>query len=192
MNLSNLVNALAGAIVMLCLSGPAGTQSVGAGEDPSPIGGILSEVRLGVFDHDAGIISSDREDGYDVNVELLFASPSLLRLLGSPRPQLGIVINSKDDTNQLYAGLAWTFDIPSLGFIEATVGGTRHDGNTKFREVNRNNYGCKLLFRESVSLGVRLDSHQSVSIMLSHISNSGLCEHNDGLDNLGIRYGYRF
>ncbi len=28
--------------------------------------------------------------------------------------------------------------------------------------------------------------------MLSHISNFGLCEHNDGLDNLGIRYGYRF
>ena len=53
-------------------------------------------------------------------------------------------------------------------------------------------YGCDLLFRESLSLGFRLDRHQSVSIMLSHISNSGLCEHNDGLDNLGIRYGYRF
>ena len=187
MNVSSLRNAVAGAIVVLFLTG-----SVAAGECPSPLGGILSEVRLGVFDHDAGIISSDREDGYDVNVELLFAAPSFLALLGSPRPQLGIVINSNNDTNQLYAGLAWTIDMPNFGFIEATLGGTLHDGNTKMREAHRNNYGCKLMFRETVSLGVRLDAHQSVSIMLSHISNSGLCEHNDGLDNLGIRYGYRF
>ena len=191
MNLSRGLGALLCAIALLCLSGQAGAQS-GADEGPSPLGGILSEIRLGVFDHDVGIISSDREGGYDVNVELLFASPSLLRRLFSPRPQLGIVINSKDDTNQLYAGLAWTFDIPKFGFIEATIGGTRHDGNTKIRETNRNNYGCKLLFRETVSLGFRFDRHQSVSIMLSHISNYGLCEHNDGLDHLGIRYGYRF
>ena len=194
MNLSRLRGALAGAIVLACISGPTGAQSAadGAGEGPSPLGGILSEVRLGVLDHDAGIIASDREDGYDVNVELLFASPALLRLLASPRPELGIVINSKGDTNQLYAGLAWTFDIPKFGFIEATFGGSRHDGGTKIRSTNKNNYGCKWAFRESVSLGVRLDRHQSVSIMLSHISNGGLCEHNDGLDNLGIRYGYRF
>ncbi len=191
MNLPRGFGALPGAIILLCLAGPAGAQA-GADGGPSPLGGILSEVRLGVLDHDAGIIASDREDGYDVNVELLFASPSALRLLLSPRPQLVIVINSKNKTNQLYAGLAWTFDIPKFGFIEATFGGTRHDGNTKNRETNRNNYGCKLLFRESLSLGFRFDPHQSVSIMLSHISNSGLCGQNDGLDNLGIRYGDRF
>ena len=102
------------------------------------------------------------------------------------------MLNSKDDTNQFYAGLAWTFEIPKFGFVEATIGGTRHNGNTDIREKKKNNYGCKLLFRETVSVGFRFDRHQSVSIMLSHISNSGLCEHNDGLDNLGIRYGYQF
>lgn len=52
--------------------------------------------------------------------------------------------------------------------------------------------GCRALFRESVSLGVRFLERHSLSLMLAHISNAGPCDLNKGLDADGIRYGYRF
>jgi hypothetical protein len=55
-----------------------------------------------------------------------------------------------------------------------------------------NELGCRVLFRESLSVGVRFMKHHSLSVMVDHISNAGLCDHNDGLDTLGVRYGYRF
>ncbi len=193
MKLSRLACTLAGLLAVLCAAAATNARSGGAdGRSAKPLAGIVSEVRLGVFDHDVGIISSDTEDGFDFNAELLLVSPGLFRYLLSPRPQIGVAINSEDVTNQVYAGLAWTFDMFEFLFIEASIGGTVHDGNIDRREVDRNAFGCELLFRATLSLGVRLDAHQSLAVMASHISNAGLCDHNDGLDNVGIRYGYRF
>ena len=76
--------------------------------------------------------------------------------------------------------------------LRVELPGDDQRGDIDRREVDRNAFGCELLFRATLSLGVRLDAHQSLAVMASHISNAGLCDHNDGLDNVGIRYGYRF
>ena len=77
-------------------------------------------------------------------------------------------------------------------FFEASFGGAVHDGELNDDAEGEKALGCRVLFRESLALGWRLDARHSLSVMLDHISNGGLCEHNEGLDTLGLRYGYRF
>jgi len=172
---------------------PAATQSaLGIASEGTPVRGILSEVRLGVLKHDVGLISSATEEGYDGNFELLFASPDFLDIVFAPRPHIGAAINSSGDTSQGYAGLSWTVDFFDGVFGELSVGGAVHDGDLANNNDTQNEFGCRILFRESLSLGYRFDEHHSISAMFDHISNAGFCDENDGMDNAGIRYGYRF
>jgi hypothetical protein len=50
------------------------------------------------------------------------------------------------------------------------------------------------LFREAAEVGWNFYGKDSISIRLDHISNANLWgeETNEGLDTLGIFYGYRF
>jgi lipid A 3-O-deacylase len=41
-------------------------------------------------------------------------------------------------------------------------------------------------------LGYRFDERQSMSVYFEHMSNGNLADHNETLDSIGIRYGYRF
>jgi hypothetical protein len=41
-------------------------------------------------------------------------------------------------------------------------------------------------------LGYRFDERQSMSVYFEHMSNGNLADHNEALDSIGIRYGYRF
>ena len=61
---------------------------------------IFSEIRIGLLMHDYGPFSSNEEDGYDGNVELLFASPDIFSFMWSPRPHLGVSYNSSGNTSQ--------------------------------------------------------------------------------------------
>src|SRR4051794_22063564 len=70
--------------------------------------GVFDEVRVGLFRHDAGVFGNNREDGVDFNGEIRFVSPSFLKMLGSPRPDLGFSVNSDGNTSQIYGGLIWT------------------------------------------------------------------------------------
>ena len=154
--------------------------------------GILSELRLGVMAHDVGIFGRKEEDGVNVNVELLFNSPELLSTIWSPRFHAGFSINSSDSTNQTYIGLTWSWDFLDKMFAEASLGGAVHDGETLTIRNDRKSLGCKVLLRESVAVGYSISKAHSVSVMLDHISNAKLCKSNEGLDSLGMRYGYRF
>ncbi len=157
-----------------------------------PLGGILSEVRFGVLKHDFGPFSSSEEDGIDVNFELLFASPGILELIWSPRPHLGVTINTDDDTDQAYFGLSWEFDVWRNLFVGLSFGGAVHNGETETDRSDKKELGCKLLFRESLELGYRFGGRHAITAFLDHVSNANLCDKNEGLENLGVRYGYRF
>lgn len=86
----------------------------------------------------------------------------------------------------------WVFWAPF--FVEGSLGLSVHDGKLDAPEAvtDRKSLGCRVLFRESIALGVRLGDHHTLSTMLDHISNAWLCSRNDGLDTVGVRYGYRF
>ena len=160
---------------------------------------VVDEVRLGVLAHDIGLFGSNAEDGADLNAEVRFVSPSFLRWAFSPRPHLGVSINTSGATDQLYFGLTWTAtlfrDVILRGdgfFVELGLGGAVHDGKIDTTRVDRKSLGSRVLFRESLEFGWAFTPSQSVSFMLDHISNANLADRNEGLDNFGIRYGLKF
>lgn len=155
-------------------------------------GGLVSELRGGLLAHDYGPFSRNEEDGVDVNLEVLFVSPNFLRFLWSPRPHLGATINTAGDTSQLYFGLSWEWTFWDSWFAGFSLGGAVHDGKLETNQVDRKELGCRILFRESVEGGYRFNGRHSISLFLDHISNAKLCSRNEGLENVGIRYGYRF
>ncbi len=155
---------------------------------------IFSEIRIGWLAHDIDAVSFNREDGSNINAELLFTPLPLeiFHKIGSPRPHLGTSINSHGDTSQIYAGFTWQWKLPNRFFIEAMFGGAFHDGNTDLETSDRKALGSKVLFRLGTSLGYHINEHINISILFDHISNAYLKEENEGMDNLGIRIGYRF
>jgi lipid A 3-O-deacylase len=111
-----------------------------------------------------------------------------------PRAHVGGSANTRGDTSFAYAGFTWTFDITQQLFVEGTLGGAIHNGNTE-RVVtmpDESALGCSPLFRESASLGYRLTQNWSVMGTVEHLSNAGLCSQNRGLTNVGLRVGYSF
>lgn len=165
-----------------------------AGDDTGPWGGWLSEFRLGILAHNIGPIASAREDGAQINAELRFKSPPLFEYILSPRPHIGASINTAGDTSFLYLGLTWTWNITDALFLDLSFGGAIHDGwlTSHEPEPDRRLMGSRLLFRESLELGYRFFDRHSLSLMLDHVSNAGLSHKNQGNDDVGLRYGYRF
>lgn len=152
------------------------------------------EIRGGVMAHDVGFFGGAKEEGVDINVEYLFGglTGSFFNAIWSPRPHIGLSVNTAGDTSQVYAGLSWQWTIHGPWFIGASFGLSLHNGKTETRELDRKELGSPVLFRESLELGVRILPQHSVSIMLDHISNARLFDHNEGMETVGLRYGYRF
>ncbi len=154
----------------------------------------VSEVFIGIVDHDAGVFGRNKEDGPDVNVEWRFDPPEFRawELLLSPRPTIGANINTQDDTNTLYLAATWTAEFWGGFFFDWSMGGALHDGETDGEFLDKKSLGSPVLFYLAAGLGYRFWDHHSLSIRLDHISNAKIFGDNDGLDTVGIRYSYRF
>ena len=161
--------------------------------------GIVDEVKVGVLDHDIGIGGHHKEPGADINGEVLFTSPSFLNFIWSPRPHLGTDINTDGKTSQFYFGLTWrllNFEQVFTGsdaiFLLGSLGGAVHDGHLHGGGSDDKQLGSRALFRESIDIGYQFVPRQSVSLFVDHISDAGLTSQNQGITNLGVRYGYGF
>lgn len=157
-----------------------------------PLWGVISEVRLGFLFHDQGLFSSHKEAGADINLEVLFTSPGLLEAVGSPRPHLGFNAHTLDETHQAYLGLTWEWTFLRRAFFDFGFGGAVHSGETTSGTLGRKDLGCPVLFRAALDLGYRFAGRHAVMVSMSHLSNAKLCDNNEGLENIGIRYGYAF
>ncbi|HJO72215.1 MAG TPA: acyloxyacyl hydrolase [Rhodospirillales bacterium] len=153
---------------------------------------VISEVRTGLLAHDQGPFSSNKEDGVDINLEVIFVTPEILDIIWRPRPHIGLIGNSSGDTSQAYVGLGWEWDFWRTWFAGFTLGGAIHDGKNTTKELDRKELGCRVLFHESIDFGYRFSKRHSVMAQLSHSSNAKLCSENEGLETIGIRYGYQF
>ena len=169
-----------------------------AAKEPSFLGstgdGLLaaiSEIRGGILAHDAVPTLTHKELGADINLEVLFHSPDFLGVVWSPRPHIGFAVNTSGDTSQIYAGLTWEWDFWRNMFASLALGGAIHDGDLDVRSDDEKELGCRVLFRAAVELGYRFRQRHSLSLSIDHISNAGICDQNEGLELLGIRYGYR-
>ena len=90
--LARVMRGRVGALIFGAIAvGYALNPAVGQAAKESP---LLSEIRLGAFHHDAGVFGRNEESGADGNVEVLFGSPDILAAIWSPRPHLGLTVNS--------------------------------------------------------------------------------------------------
>lgn len=153
---------------------------------------VVSEIRGGIYSHDIDFWSFPREEGVDVNGEVLFVSPEFLAPLFAPRPHIGTTISTAGDTSHIYAGLTWEYDVTSDFFLDLNLGGSAHNGKLDTDDSNRKSFGSSVLFRVGGAVGYRLTSNWNVSLQYEHISNANLAPPNEGMDNLGVRLGYLF
>ena len=111
------------------------------------------------------------------------------------RPRIhvgGNLATGSDPINQAYAGLTWHFPVWDRYFVEASFGGTVHDGPLE-SSGDGLDLGCSVLFRESVAVGADLTQHWRVLASADHSSNAGLCDKgNSGITHAGVYVGYRF
>ncbi len=162
-------------------------------------GDFVDEMKIGVLNHDVAFLGHHKESGVDTNLEALLASPELLAIVGAPRPDLGVTVNSAGKTDQLYAGLTWTVGLagglfsPDDGlFLSGSLGGAGNNGKLDGTWRNHKILGSNLLFRESAEFGYRFRSRYSLSLILDHSSDGGLSDHNQGLTNAGARFCVMF
>ena len=108
-----------------------------------------------------------------------------------PKLHLGANISVSGDTSAAYTGLTWQLPIYGPLFLEGAFGGAIHNGKLNDAGPNRQQLGCRALFHEAASLGLQFEKF-SIMGTVEHMSNAGICDENDGLTNVGLRFGYRF
>lgn len=169
---------------------------------------IVDEVRLGVIQHNVCVLdcdNADKEDGPNINGEIVFGSPDILRFVWSPRPYLMASYNTAGDTSFAGAGLHWNWDFADGWSLEPGVGYVIHDGELTFpfpQGDPRNDpisaskvfFGSRDLFRTSLSLNRDLGGPWGVQVMYEHLSHGQILGNgrNQGLDNIGVRVSYAF
>jgi len=160
---------------------------------------LVDEIKLGGLAHDVTFGGRHVESGADVNLEILFTTPDILRFIGSPRPHLGADINTSGNTSDGYFGLTWgimliqsLFGVGDGVYLNGSLGGAIHDGYLNSAPPDRKKLGSRILFRESAELGYQLTPIFSVSAIVDHISNANLANHNAGITSAGARIGVKF
>ncbi|MBT8353708.1 MAG: acyloxyacyl hydrolase, partial [Desulfofustis sp.] len=77
--------------------------------------------------------------------------------------------------------------------VDLGLGLAVHNGETDEGNVaDMNQLGSTVLFRLAFEVGFTIGDRHLISLMFDHISNAYLADPNEGLDTLGLRYGYRF
>ena len=123
--------------------------------------GWIDQVTLGVLAHDIHFLGNHVEPGADLNVEVLFPSPALLRILGAPRPHLGLSLNTVGATDYAYVGLTWSsrpwhslLALPEGLFVAGSLGGGVHDGHLEVLSQTTENRKVEtrksLIFRDPI------------------------------------------
>lgn len=156
--------------------------------------GLIHELRGGVLYHDAPELWSGfslEKKSADINLEVTL-SPSLPFLWGVIRPAIGGSINTRGATSHGYIDARWEIEAPAGIFFGIGLGAAIHDGERDPDYWDRKALGSRVLFHIPFEAGVRFDAHNSVSFYFEHTSNANTKPNNEGLDRLGIRYGYRF
>lgn len=155
---------------------------------------IVHEVRIGALHHDTPNLWSGfqlEKNSVDVNAEVMF-SPALHFLGGTIRPVIGGTVSTVGHTSKVYADARWQYETASGVFFGIGLGAAYHDGKLDARYSDRKALGGRTLFHIPFEVGLRLDPRNSVSLYFEHVSNGYTRRHNEGMDGIGVRYGYRF
>ena len=160
----------------------------------------IYELKQGLLAHDRGWFGTNREGfGPDYNFELMFNSPNFMNRFWSPKPILGLTQTSSGGSSLYYGGLTWDFKISEKWFFSGTTGTAYTNGLTKLNKGavptgdKKIQFGSKILHRGALEIGWNFYGKDTISLMFSHVSHASMLdEKNQGMDEFGIRYGYRF
>lgn len=174
--------------------GISGLFAPARAERPLP----LEYLRAGLLLHDVRGLEpplETRENGGDLNLEAGFRLP-LPERFWIPNLNFGGTVNLAGNTHQLYMGLNWRLDIGRFWFVDGALATVMHTGAVRRHpDVNlqrRRVLGCRIMFRETASVGLRLTPRSSWVSSFWHISNADLCRNNQGLTGFGFQYQYNF
>jgi hypothetical protein len=155
---------------------------------------ILYGIRIGVLAHDVGGLwsHSRAEAGVDVNAEIVFNKPSLKLWQGAILPNIGASINSRHDTSKVYGGLLWEYVFDNGFFVNSGGGLAVHNGQLESDDSNKKQLGSRVLFRVPIEFGFTIQERHRISVLFDHMSNAYLATPNEGMDTIGVRYGFQF
>lgn len=162
--------------------------------DDATSGGLISELKLGALAHDVpGLWSGFQVEtpAVDGNAEVLF-HPIYSNEISSLRPAVGATINPNNQTSHGYLDVRWTIAPDPRWYVTFGIGAAYQNGLTDAGNSGRKWLGSHVLFHPTAELGLNLDAHNNVSVYFEHMSNANTQSHNEGMDDLGVRYGYRF
>ncbi len=169
---------------------------------------LIEEARVGVLQNNICVIdckNADKEDGPNVEGELVFTSPGVLDFALSPRPFVIGSVNTAGNTNYGGAGLVWQFGFAGNWHFEPALAYVIHDGAVEspfpqgdprsdaFAEENVL-FGSEDLFRTSFSLGRDFGENWGGQLTYEHLSHGQILGtgRNQGIDNIGVRLFWRF
>ena len=150
--------------------------------------GSLYALKGGLLAHSTGPVSSGKEEGVDIHMELLFNQKFLSAYLS-----LGANVNLNGDTSFLYTGLTWESRFLKDIHLGAFVGFAVHNGEIDSNKEDKRQFGMRILFRTALDIGYYLRDDVSLNFMYEHYSHAGLfITRNQGNDNVGLRLSYYF
>ncbi len=159
---------------------------------------LLYALKVGVLAHDVPDLWSGfqvEHNAADINIEAQFAAAWALPW-GAIRPVIGGSINTRGDTSDGYIDARWQGDLQSGVFFGLGLGAAVHDGATgpgpNDENWDKKWLGSRVLFHIPIEIGYHLDEHSDVSVYFEHMSNAYTQKYNEGMDRIGLRYGYRF
>ena len=132
-----------------------------------------------------------KENGADINAEIIFKRPRLGLLQGNVRPNLGISVNNQGDTSKIHGEILWEFASKAL-FFNTGIGVALHNGELEADKDHKKGLGARILFRIPIEAGLTIHDRHRLSILFEHVSNGYLAHPNEGLDLLGLRYSFLF
>lgn len=159
--------------------------------------GFIYDVKIGAQLHDPPYMWSGFHKepyGADLNLEMSF-TPWFHLFGGSIRPAIGGTINFAGYTSKAYIDSRWQWECCFHNwFFAIGLGVAYHNGNDESFVVDPDHklLGRRVLFHDVIETGYRFDQHNSLSLFFEHISNASTAHKNQGLDTIGLRYGYRF
>jgi hypothetical protein len=105
---------------------------------------------------------------------------------------VGASLNTRGDTSKIYGGFLLQWEPDSAFFFSTGLDLALHDGRLDTDSADRKSLGSRVLFRIPIEIGYALNRRHRIILAFDHISNAYLASPNEGMDTLGLVYGYRF
>jgi len=171
---------------------------------PAAKADLIDEAWIGGYAHDISDIGHGKESNTeDVQLEVDTGQPALLRFLGAPHLNAVVSFNSAGESDFAAVGLAWDhrlvgplyaslqFGIGETDGVDTPPSGPAGDYDRRHRLL----LGSRALFREAAGLNWRVAPRWDIGVQYWHASNGeilGSSKFNEGINDLGLRVGYRF